>query len=221
MNIKTHIIGGRTGPQQNAAPTGFRGNTLVLFDFDGTITTKDTLVSFAIFYRGRKNYLLGMMRLAPVMALYALKILPNWKAKQFFLGRFFRGEKLEYFNRRCLDFSTKVIPSLVRPAALMAIEKYKAEGATIAVVSASAENWVKPWCDEKGIECIATRLEVKAGLITGKLQDRNCYGDEKACRIKERFNLSDFDNIVAFGDSRGDKEMLQLAHQRHYKPFRR
>lgn len=193
---------------------------LVLFDFDGTITTKDTLIEFAHFYRGRNNYLLRMLRLAPLLALYALKIIPNWKAKQFFLKRFFKGEKMDDFNRKCIHFSTVVLPSLIRREAQSAIEKYRGEQATIAVVSASAENWVRPWCEQNDIICLGTRLEVKDGIITGKIEGRNCYGDEKVCRIQERFNLSDFNQVIAYGDSRGDKEMLALARERHYKPFR-
>ena len=90
----------------------------------------------------------------------------------------------------------------------------------MAVVSASAENWVKPWCDKYGLICLATKLEVKDGIITGKLNGRNCYGDEKVCRIKERLDLSDYHEIIAYGDSSGDKEMLELAHHPFYKPFR-
>ena len=192
----------------------------MLFDFDGTITTKDTLIEFVHFYRGRNNYLLGMVKLAPIMALYALKIIPNWKAKQFFLTRFFKGEKMEDFDRKCINFSTVVLPSLIRREAQEAIAQYKAQQATIAVVSASAENWVKPWCDRHGVICLCTRLDVSDGLITGKIKGRNCYGDEKVCRIREYFNLADFDQVIAYGDSRGDKEMLALARERHYKPFR-
>ena len=192
----------------------------MLFDFDGTITSKDTLIEFVHFYRGRNNYLLGIAKLLPVLVLYALKIIPNWKAKQFFLTRFFKGEKMEDFNRKCFNFSTVILPSLVRPEAQKSIDQYRGEQATIAVVSASAENWVKPWCDKNGIICLATRLDVKNGVITGKILGRNCYGDEKACRIREYFNLSDFSEVIAYGDSRGDREMLALAHEQHYKPFR-
>jgi len=215
--VKTETAKNEINAPLRAGP---REKELVLFDFDGTITTKDTLVEFANFYRGRVGYLLGMLMLAPVMALYALKLIPNWKAKQFFLARFFKGEKIEAFNLQCFNFSTMIIPTLLRPEAMKAIEKHRMEQATIAVVSASAENWVKPWCDQNRVICISTRLEVNDGMITGKLQGRNCYGDEKVCRIKERFNLSDFDKVIAYGDSRGDKEMLELAHQRYYKPFR-
>jgi phosphatidylglycerophosphatase C len=206
-------------PQLTNTSTPFSVKKLVLFDFDGTITTKDTLIEFVLFYRGRLQYLFGMLMLAPILALYATKLIPNWKAKQHFLSRYFKGEKISDFNSTCLEFSTKVLPSLVRPQAIEAIEEYRKQNATVAVVSASAENWVKPWCDKNGLICLATKLEVKDGTITGKLNGRNCYGDEKVCRVKETFNLSDYQEVIAFGDSSGDKEMLELATHRFYKPF--
>jgi phosphatidylglycerophosphatase C len=193
---------------------------LVLFDFDGTITKKDTLIEFVRYYHGRNHFFRGMVMLAPVLALFALKMIPNWKAKQFFLSRFFKGEDMKFFQARCAGFSTDILPALIRPEAENAIRSYQKQDATIAVVTASAENWVKPWCEQHGLICLATKLEVKDGVITGNIMGRNCYGDEKVCRIEEQFNLKDFDEIIAYGDSRGDKEMLALAHKRYYKPFR-
>lgn len=193
---------------------------LALFDFDGTITTRDTLKEFVRFYRGNRKYFESMVMLSPILALYAVKIIPNWKAKQFFLARHFRGEKIDDFNSRCQEFSREVLPALIRPKALDTIMAYRNANITMAVVSASAENWVKPFCDKYGLLCLATKLEVKNGMITGNIEGRNCYGDEKVCRIKDQFDLSTFDEIIAYGDSSGDREMLQLAHQKFYKPWR-
>ena len=161
-----------------------------------------------------------MLMLSPQLTLYAMKIIPNWKAKQSFLSHFFNGENISTFDKRCVEFSSTVLPSLIRPKAVAAIEEYKKQNATIAVVTASAENWVKPWCDKNNIICLATKLEVTKGTITGRIDGRNCYGDEKVCRIKDKFDLSAFAKIIAFGDSSGDKEMFSLAHERHYKPWR-
>lgn len=203
-----------------ASPQRQRSSQLVLFDFDGTITTKDTLKEFVRFYRGNRKYLESMVTLFPILGLYALRMLPNWKAKQYFLSCHFRGENIDVFNSRCLEFSAEILPSLIRPKALAAIRSYREQDVTMAVVSASAENWVKPFCDKNGLLCLATKLEVQNKIITGKLLGRNCYGDEKVCRIKEQFDLASFDEIIAYGDSSGDREMLAIAHQAHYKPWR-
>ena len=95
------------------------------------------------------------------------------------------------------------------------------QGYKVVVVSASIERWLKPWCDKNDLDMIATKIEVKDGIVTGKLLSKNCHGIEKANRVKEAYNLSDYDYIYAYGDSRGDKELLTLADERFYKPFRK
>jgi len=47
----------------------------------------------------------------------------------------------------------------------------------------------------------------------------NCNGKEKVSRIKEAFNLADFETVYAYGDSSGDKEMLAIATHAHFRPF--
>lgn len=195
--------------------------SLILFDFDGTITTQDTLVAFLIFYKGKIKFFIGMLLLSPVLVLYILKLIPNWKGKQMVLQWFIGGEDVQTFNRRCQEFSTHILPSLIRPQALQSIYTHlKATSATVVVVSASAENWVRPWCEQLGIACVATQLDVVNGKITGNLCGPNCYGPEKVKRIEKEFTLTDYDEIVAYGDSSGDREMFAIAHHRHYKPFR-
>jgi phosphatidylglycerophosphatase C len=193
---------------------------LVLFDFDGTITTKDTLAEFIRFYHGNLLYFSGLLVLSPILLCYLLKLMPNWKSKQYFLTWFLKGESIEKLKIKCDQFAKTKLPSMIRPRALEAIEGYKKTNSTIVVVSASAEDWVKPWCDANNIICLATRLEKHQDIVTGKFRGKNCHGAEKVCRVNEQFTLADFDQVIAYGDSSGDREMLAVAHQQHYKPFR-
>ena len=193
---------------------------LVLFDFDGTITTKDTFLEFIRFYHGTFKFVIGFLIISPWMILMVLKALPNYKAKERALKYFFGGERIDVFNLKCEEFCSSVVPNLIRPDALKEIRNHQAAGATVVVISASAENWVRPWCSAFGINCLATQLEIKNGTITGKINGFNCYGVEKEKRIRSCYQLSDFGEVVAYGDSRGDLEMLALASQQHYKPFR-
>lgn len=193
---------------------------LVLFDFDGTITTKDTFIEFLIFYKGMLRFLTGMAIMSPYLALFVFKLIPNWKAKQRVIRYFLGGESVQNLQAKCEQFSEKVLPRLIRPGALQTINQYKSSNSVVAVVSASAEDWVAPWCRKQGLLCIATQLEVDNGQITGNLCGPNCYGPEKVKRIEKQFTLNEFDEIVAYGDSSGDREMFGIAHQYHYKPFR-
>ena len=95
--------------------------------------------------------------------------------------------------------------------ALDKITWHQRQGHKIVVVSASMECWLQKWCTVNKVELIATRLEIKENKLTGRFATKNCYGPEKVQRIKAYLNLDDFNFIYAYGDSRGDKEMLELA----------
>jgi phosphatidylglycerophosphatase C len=192
---------------------------LALFDFDGTITTKDTFIEFIRFYHGNLKFAVGFSVLAPILVLFKLKLIANWKAKEKVLTWFFKGETLGAFSAKCLEFSKHKLPGLIRPKAVATIKGLAAEY-EIVVVSASAEDWIAPWCNDHHLNVLATTLEKKDGKLTGKIAGKNCFGIEKALRIQAKYNLASFDEILSYGDSSGDREMFALSHKYFYKPFR-
>jgi HAD superfamily hydrolase (TIGR01490 family) len=192
---------------------------IAFFDFDGTITKKDTLLEFIKFTKGSFGFYLGFLLNLPYLIAYKLKIISNQSAKEKVLRFFFHGIAIEEFNRRCQEFAEQVVPKLVRTKALDEIERLKAMDVKVVVVSASPENWIEQWTKRLGLELIASRLEVSGGKVTGKILGKNCHGDEKVVRIKEVYDLTNYNIIAAYGDSGGDKPMLELADQAHYRPF--
>ena len=193
---------------------------IVFFDFDGTITTDDSLLKFIRFVVGDRRFLLGLIVLSPMLVLYKLKLIPNYKAKQYMLSWFFKGMSKDAFFKVANEYSLVHIDKILRPKAIEKINWHKNQGHKVVVVSASIECWLRPWCEKNGLELIATKLEIKDDIVTGKLLSKNCYGVEKVNRIKEIYNLKDFEYIYSYGDSSGDKQMLELAHEKFYKPFR-
>lgn len=193
---------------------------IAFFDFDGTITTDDSLLKFIRFVVGDVKFLIGLVAISPLLVLYKMKFIPNYKAKQIMLSWYFKGLNQEEFFKVASEYSLSHIDKIVRPQAMQKIQWHKDEGHKVVVVSASLECWLRPWCDKNGLDLIGTQLEIEDNLVTGKLLSKNCYGKEKANRIRERYDLNSFDFIYAYGDSRGDKEMLELAQEKYYKPFR-
>ena len=193
---------------------------IALFDFDGTITTDDSLIKFIRFVVGDVKFIWGMILLSPMLITYKLKLIPNYKAKQMMLSYFFKGMSEEKFMQVANEYSLNEINTIVRPKAMEKITWHKEQGHKIVIVSASIECWLKPWGDENNLDLIATKLEIIDGIVTGEFLTKNCYGIEKANRVNETYNLSDYDYIYSYGDSRGDKELLELADERFYKPFR-
>lgn len=95
---------------------------IAFFDFDGTITTKDTLLEFLKFYKGSFRFYTGFLLNIPYLLAYKLKIIPNYTAKQKVLQHFFKGEKIDVFQQYCDKFSDQVLPMLIRPKALQEIK---------------------------------------------------------------------------------------------------
>jgi len=194
---------------------------IAFFDFDGTITSKDTLAEILKFIKGKFNYYLGILALSPVIALYKFRLLSNHRAKEILLIYFLKGMDVNEFNSLCQEFTEKKLPHLLKKSALHEIRKHLQRKTPVVVISASPENWIFPWCSKYNIECIATKLEVKNGKLTGKIEGRNCSGLEKVRHIQTRFKLSDYQKIYAYGDSKDDLPMLALATEKNYKPFRK
>lgn len=193
---------------------------IAFFDFDGTITTKDSLLKFIKYCKGATAFYIGFALHAPVLAAYKLNIISNQRAKEIILHYFFGKMDIDVFTQCCVSFSKQIIPSLIRPKALQEINKLKAAGAEVVIVSASPEYWLQGWCDSVGAKCIATRLLTKGNKITGKIDGVNCYGEEKVNRIKKKYDLNTFSSVYCYGDTPGDRPMLALGTIRFYKPFR-
>lgn len=205
------------------------------FDFDGTLTTKDTLIEFIRYAKGDRKFFLGFLLYSPILVGMKLHLFPNWKAKQVIFKHFFGGMKEEDFNQTCSDFATNS-QHLLRPAGIQFVQDCIKNSHKVLIVSASIDNWVRPFFEQqglKGIEVLGTQIEVTQGKITGKFKTANCYGAEKVVRIckaldehiqQQGISSFTFDRtncyIEAFGDSSGDKEMLAFADKGHYKPFR-
>ncbi len=193
---------------------------IAFFDFDGTVTNKDSLLEFIKYSKGTLAFYSGFILNIHYLIAYKLKIITNQKAKEKIISHFFGGMPLIEFQELCKHFSSEKIPQLIRPGARNEIKKLLQNGVKIVIVSASPENWIQNWATEINADLIATKLVQTDNIITGKIDGINCHGQEKVVRIKEKYILENFNEILAYGDSSGDKPMLALAHKRYMKPFR-
>lgn len=193
---------------------------IAVFDFDGTITNKDSLMEFLKFTQGSIKLYWGLFMLSPVLILYLLKIIPNYKAKQILFSWFYRGWDMAKFNTNCRDF-IPVLRQTIRPNALQAINNYQLQGITVIVITASVENWVLPWANANGLnEVIGTHIGVdERNRITGKFASKNCYGQEKVNRLLEKYPNRESYILEAYGDSQGDNELLAFADIGYMKVF--
>ena len=195
---------------------------LYLFDFDGTITNRDSLLQFLAYSKNSWQLLSGYLYILPFAVLMKLKLYSNQKAKTKLFSFHFKGMGIEEFDQLCMDYSQNELPKIIKTSFLDYLTALKQENKdkTFVVVSASFKSYLKYWSNSMGFDLLATELEVKNGTLTGKFDTKNCYGIEKVNRIKAVYDLSNYNTISVFGDSRGDKEMLLLGDHSFFNYFK-
>jgi phosphatidylglycerophosphatase C len=95
-------------------------------------------------------------------------------------------------------------------------------GHTVLLVSASFEVYLRPLAELLGAhDVLAVRLEVgEGGILTGRLEGPNCRGPEKVVRLHDWLDRHAGGraavHLTAYGDSRGDRELLADADEAHW-----
>jgi len=198
----------------------FALSVIAVFDFDGTLSQRDSLLPFLQLAVGRWQFWWGLLLMSPILLGYALKLIPNWQAKEILLNHFLAGWTEERLNQIAQNFVQEEIPKLLRPEALQRLHWHQEQGHQTILVSASLEVYLLPWAKSMNFDQVTgSQLEVQDGYFTGHLLGRNCYGQEKVERL--RALLGDFNNycIYAYGDSRGDFELLNAVNHPYYRTF--
>jgi len=190
---------------------------LALFDFDGTITSKDTFTPFIFHAVEPMRLALGTVVLSPLIAAYELGLLSASLMRRSIVRFGFRGRRRADVQAAGLQYSRAQLARVVRTKALERIRWHQTQGDVVVVVSASLDLYLADWCQELGVQLICTELEERKGLLTGRYRDGDCSGQEKARRIRERFDLKRFDTIYAYGDTTEDEAMLALANRPYYR----
>lgn len=185
---------------------------LFAFDFDGTLTTRDTLIEFIRYACGTARFLLGFLLYSPLLVLMKLRLYSNGKAKQKVFAHFFKGMTIDAFDTLCQDFAS-THRHLLRLEVVSQLEQALSEGAEVLIVSASIDNWVQPFFPK--VKVLGTQIEVIDGRLTGRFLTSNCYGQEKVRRILTLHPDRSAYHLTAYGDSRGDRKMLAFADEAH------
>jgi phosphatidylglycerophosphatase C len=192
---------------------------IVAFDFDGTLTIRDTFTGFLAWRAGPVRYLAGLARLAPLAAGY-LRHRDRGRLKAAAVRLFLRGLNRAELEDAARRFAEGHARTLLRPDAMRAWRRWQARGARLVIVTASPEEIVAPFARGLGADLlIGTRLAYDADdRLTGALDGVNCRGPEKVRRLRAAFG-DDLRLEAAYGDTDGDKEMLEMAEESGFRVF--
>lgn len=193
---------------------------VVAFDFDGTLTVKDSFNAFLKWRAGPRKWTRGVLRLTPSLIAYVFDR-NRAKLKAAAVREFLRGATIEQIETDARAFAQAHAASLLRPDAVAVWRAWRAKGAKLVIVTASPEITVAPFARGLGADMlIGTRLMTNdEGRILGGLDGNNCRAKEKVVRLREIFG-ADVRLTAAYGDTSGDTDMLAIADEKGYRVFR-
>jgi phosphatidylglycerophosphatase C len=216
------IEAGPLAPNEERAPDGsfLEDRPIVAFDFDGTLTVRDSYTAFLKWRAGPKRYAWGMIRLIPAALAYLLHR-DRGRIKAAATREYLRDVPRETLEADARRFAEQFSRSLLRPDAVATWKRWRGEHVRLAIVTASPDLIVAPFARGLGADALlGTQLAFDAqGRVTGGFEGRNCRGPEKVVRLKAAFG-ADFELKAAYGDTGGDREMLAAAEIPGYRVFK-
>lgn len=193
---------------------------IAAFDFDGTLSYRDTLLPFLAFTCGKKKLSCDLVKTMPAFLGYALGHYSRQTVKERLLAETLGGISYGSLEQAGKNFAP-VLSSRLRPEAVAKLKWHQQEGHETVIISANLEVYLQPWGQREGVtHTLASRLAHAEGCVTGKLIGLNCWGPEKVRRLltwagpKENFVL------WAYGDTAlGDGPLLKLADYPFFRHF--
>ncbi|MEO8389124.1 MAG: HAD-IB family hydrolase [Polaromonas sp.] len=200
------------------------GPVVAAFDFDGTLTRRDTFTVFLARGLGWPRFLWALLRCSPWLAGYALRLVPNHVAKGKLMQATLAGRSLAEMQDWTARWLARDFPGQLREDAMARLAWHRSAGHCCVMVSASPDIYLPVVAQQLGFDAlICTEMEVQDGHLTGRMRTPNCHGEQKVLRLqawaRERFGPTSLDGVTlyAYGDTSGDKPMLRLAQLAWYR----
>jgi len=192
---------------------------IVAFDFDGTLTVRDSFTQFLRWRAGRRGWAVGLVRMAPATAAYA-RNRDRGAIKAASVAVFLKGVGRAELEADAAAFASRVWDRFMRPDALDVWNDWGRRGAHRVIVTASPSLTVAPFARRLGADALlGTDLTFDAdGRVTGGFSNLNCRAEEKVRRLREAYG-PDVRLAAAYGDTSGDTQMLAIADAPGFRVF--
>ncbi len=208
-------------------------SVIAAFDFDGTLTTKDTSLPFVLFVLGRWKGWRKILFLVPLFGVDLL--LAVWRERfaskrhghvlggvrgrwennvhERVLHSCFSGMGGDELRRTGGKFAELEMAKFLRPAGLERLSWHKAQGHCCVLISGSVDAYLDPWGKRVGFDhVLVTELETDAsGVVTGRFSTEPCWGRAKVRRLLRQFGPREGYTLYVYGDSAGDRDLIAIA----------
>jgi phosphatidylglycerophosphatase C len=198
----------------SGAVHGTSSSVVAAFDVDGTLTMRDCVRPFLERLGGKQGLLFAVAR-RPAATLLGAARRDRDALKEVLVGGVFRDRRLDDVAAEGRTFASYVQTRFLRSDVIARLRWHQNMGHRTVMVSASLRPYLEPLAAALGIEqALCTDVVARGDRYGARLDGGNCRAEEKARRLREWLRsegLSDAE-LWAYGDSRGDREMLEMAH---------
>ena len=192
---------------------------IAAFDFDGTLTYKDSFVSYLIWKCGLLGFLRHCVSMPHIWLDYLIHK-DRGPLKLHLINAILGKISHEALMVSLSDFFAAYKDRLLRPDAFKVWQDHKALGHECVIVTASPDILVAYFGKYIGADrVIGTRFVYDAATSQLRLEGLNNRCAEKVRRLKEAYG-QDLVILDAYGDTKGDLDMLKVAQNGHYKVFK-
>jgi phosphatidylglycerophosphatase C len=187
--------------------------SLVLCDFDGTLTTRDTILPLGFFLRrANRTPVTHLAHVAAALFLLKLRVASNDHLKKEFCRRLLSGQTEEHVDRLSSEFAASYVTNILRDRMVRLLEQHRQKGDDVYLVSSNFDFVLRPLLERlSATDIIATEPEITNGRYTGRLARPACARAEKLTRVVARFGAERVRDAVAYGDSDDDRALLEFV----------
>jgi phosphatidylglycerophosphatase C len=186
----------------------------VFFDFDGTLTTRDTVWPFGMFLvqNAHGNSCTKAVRLFLLLACLKIRALSNHQFKERFCGLLLRGRPQQEIHALAKLFADSFVDRILNPQLVDALRQHQRSGDDVYLLSSNFSFLLQPLQEAWGSRgVIATDAEIEADRYTGRIVGRACDGKEKLSRALAMFGPEPLEQAIAYGDSRSDRYIMEYV----------
>lgn len=179
--------------------------TTAVFDFDGTLTDRDTLLPFLVRQAGWRRVLGAALLSSP-------RARDRNLVKERVLAASLGGLRAETAARAGRRYADELRRRL-RPDVVEQLRWHQAGGHRTVLISASLSLYLEPLGEDLDFDhVIAVGLEeAEDGHLTGRLAGTNVRGSEKLRRLDALIAPERRGELWVYGDASGDADLLRSA----------
>jgi len=212
-------MGNPDAKRQPSFRTSERPKEIVAFDFDGTLSIRDSFTAFLKWRVGPMVWAAGLVQLIPAALRYVVDR-DRGAIKAASVDLFLKGLSRKQISDEAERYASAIYDRFMRPDALACWEDWGKKGVQRVIVTASPETTIEPFARRlKADNLIGTRFEFDADdNLTGRFSTPNCRREQKVLRIREVYG-DDVRILAAYGDTSGDEQMIAAAEEKGFRVF--